>query len=168
VTTPSQVMTMAKPMQFLAAREEFACLFISLQSWFETPPSIELDVSAVDSETAVDQLNDRVLVAGLAMRKLQALHHLAAPGVITAVDVVVSLIDGVLRALVEAPEAYMQRRAALCDWDREFDALDNGLVWRDPQRTDSEIEEFTRCTTALIELRETMIGMAERGCHLLR
>ncbi|MDQ2727195.1 MAG: hypothetical protein M3Y91_04875 [Actinomycetota bacterium] len=134
----------------------------------ETPLTIELDVSAIDSDAAVGQLKDRGLVAGLAMRKLQALHCVATPGVTTAVDVVLGLIDGVLRALVEAPDAYMQRRAALCDWDQEFDALDNGLIWRNPQRTDEELEEFSRCTATLGELHKVVAAMAERGCHLLR
>ncbi|MDQ6784450.1 MAG: hypothetical protein M3063_13620 [Actinomycetota bacterium] len=79
-----------------------------------------------------------------------------------------SLIDSVLRALAEAPDAYMQRRAALCDWDREFDALDNGLIWRDPQHTDDELEVFSRCTATLVELHKVVSAMAERGCHVLR
>lgn len=168
MTSRVQDMPVAKPMELLAARDEMTYVFSSLQDWFEMPPAIESDVSAVDSTGAVSQFTDRVLIAGMAMRKLQALHYIAEPGIITGVDVVVSLIDGVLHALFEAPDSYLERRAALCDWDQELASLDRGLIWQDPKRTDEELDKFRQCIAVLIEIRQLVADIWERGYRLLR
>jgi hypothetical protein len=163
-----EFLPVAKPMELIAAREAFESLFSALQDWFEVPGLIEVDVSAIDAEAALLQLRNPVMVAGMAMRKLQALHHLAAPTVVTSVDVVLSLIDGVLQALAEAPGSYLKREASLCDWDHELHKLDQGLIWKDPHRTDGQVAQFEQWVQTLLELRSILIDMGQRGVFLLR
>ena len=82
-----------------------------------------LDLSEVDS--AVTELGDPVLVAAMAMRKLQALHLLATPGVRTTTDVVVAIVQDLQRALIQAPAMRLKLAAASADWDAELAALDH-------------------------------------------
>ncbi len=115
-----------KPVELLALHSVTAELFEVLQRWFEVPATVELDLAAVDS--AVAELGDPQMVGALAMRKLQALHLLSTPGVRTASDVVVTIVNDLDRALVQAPSTWLKRRAASTDWDRAFMDLTDGAV----------------------------------------
>lgn len=113
-----------KPDELLALGPVTAELFGMLRSWFEVPAAVELDLTEVDS--AVAELGDPVLIAAMAMRKLQALHLLATPGVRTTTDVVVSIVGDLQRALVQAPVMRLRRAAATADWDAELELLTDG------------------------------------------
>ena len=81
-----------------------------------------LDLREVDS--AVVELGDPVLIAAMAMRKLQALHLLSTPGVRTTTDVVVAIVQDLQRALIQAPNMRLRLAASAADWDAELAALD--------------------------------------------
>ena len=71
------------------------------------------------------ELGDPVLVAAMAMRKLQALHLLSTPGVRTTTDVVVAIVQDLQRALIQAPHMRLRLAASAADWDAELAALDD-------------------------------------------
>ena len=64
------------------------------------------------------------MIAALAMRKLQALHLLSTPGVMTTTDVVITIVQDLDRALVQAPNMRLKLQAAATDWDAAFAELD--------------------------------------------
>jgi hypothetical protein len=111
-----------KPTELLAARDSAAALFASLRAWFAVPADVTLDLRAVDS--AVAELGDPQLVMAMAMRKLQALHLLTTPGVRTTTDVVLTVIQDLERALLQAPNLHLKQAAAETDWDAALHALD--------------------------------------------
>ena len=113
----------AKPDELLALSAVATELFETLRRWFDVPPRVSLDLSEVDS--AVTELGDPVLVAAMAMRKLQALHLLATPGVRTTTDVVVAIVQDLQRALIQAPTMRLKLAAAATDWDAELASLDH-------------------------------------------
>ncbi len=113
----------AKPAELLALHDVTAELFDTLQRWFSVPPAITIDVSAVDAEGAIRELGDPVMIAAFAMRKLQALHLLATPGVRTSTDVVVTMVQDLTRALVQAPVMRLRVQAEQIDWDAAFESL---------------------------------------------
>jgi hypothetical protein len=113
-----------KPDELLALHGATQELFDLLKDWFAVEDRVAIDLREVDS--AVAELGDPYLVAALAMRKLQALHLLATPGVRTTTDVVVAIINDLERALVQAPNMWLKRRAAATDWDDEFALLTDG------------------------------------------
>lgn len=113
--------TIPKPDELLALHDVTEELFDRLRDWFEVPAEVSLDLTGIDS--AVAQLADPVAIAALAMRKLQALRLLAQPGVRTSTDVVVTIVQDLERALVQAPTMYLQRAAAAADWDAELAGL---------------------------------------------
>jgi len=121
-----------KPRELLAARTSAEVLFTLLRDWFEVPPHVTLDLRAVDS--AVSELADPQLVMAMAMRKLQALHLLTTPGVRTTTDVVITVLQDLERALVQAPSMYLKTEAADTDWDAELAAL--GETTPPPARPD--------------------------------
>jgi hypothetical protein len=82
---------------------------------------VTLDLREVDS--AVVELGDPVLIAAMAMRKLQALHLLSTPGVRTTTDVVVAIVQDLQRALIQAPSMRLRLAASAADWDAELAAL---------------------------------------------
>lgn len=136
-----------KPDAVLALHDVTAELFARLQEWFDVPDSVPLDLSGIDS--AVAELGDPVMVAALAMRKLQALHLLSTPGVRTTTDVVVTIVQDLDRALIQAPFSRLRVRAEATDWDAELAALeDGGLVDddstppEDAGAADPEVERF--------------------------
>jgi hypothetical protein len=98
-------------------------MFDTLRRRFDVPPNVTLDLAEVDS--AVTELGDPVLVAAMAMRKLQALHLLATPGVRTTTDVVVAIVQDLQRALIQAPAMRLKLAAASTDWDAELASLDH-------------------------------------------
>jgi hypothetical protein len=135
-----------KPDAVLALHDVTAELFARLRDWFEVPDSVSLDLSAIDS--AVAELGDPVMVAALAMRKLQALHLLSTPGVRTTTDVVVTIVQDLDRALIQAPFSRLRLRAEATDWDAELAALESDEMAddvgppADPEAADPEVERF--------------------------
>lgn len=111
----------AKPPELLALFDVSAELFATLQRWFDVPEQVALDLSDVDA--AVAQMGDPVAIAALAMRKLQALRLLAQPGVRTSTDVVVTIVQDLDRALIQAPTMRLRRAAQTADWDAELAEL---------------------------------------------
>ncbi len=111
----------AKPDELLALHGATAELFELLKQWFEIGDSVALDLAEVDS--AVTELGDPQMVIALAMRKLQALHLLATPGVRTVTDVIVAIINDLERAMIQAPNMWLKRQAAATDWDGAFAQL---------------------------------------------
>lgn len=115
--------TIAKPEELLALHGVTTEMFTTLRRWFGVPERVTLDLREVDS--AVLELGDPVLIAAMAMRKLQALHLLSTPGVRTTTDVVVSIVQDLQRALVQAPSMRLRLAASSTDWDAEMAALDD-------------------------------------------
>lgn len=120
-----------KPAELLALHDVTGELFATLKGWFGVPDEVVLDLSDIDS--AVTQLSDPVAIAALAMRKLQALRLLAQPGVRTSTDVVITIVQDLDRALVQAPTMHLKRAASTTDWDAELSQLlDSGGAAPDP------------------------------------
>ncbi len=138
----------AKPHELLAARTSAEVLFDLLRDWFDVPPHVTLDLRGVDS--AVAELSDPQLVMSMAMRKLQALHLLTTPGVRTTTDVVLTVIQDLERALVQAPSTRLRTEAAGTDWDAELAALEDDAARAvEPDVTFEEIQQFRRHHAAL-------------------
>lgn len=110
-----------KPDELLALHDITAELFTTLKGWFDVADEVTISLADVDS--AVEELGEPVLIAAMAMRKLQALRLLAQPGVRTTTDVVVTIVQDLDRALLQAPTMWLKRTAARTDWDAEFAAL---------------------------------------------
>ena|GEM_PF-325812 len=110
-----------KPDELLALHDITAELFATLKGWFDVADEVTISLADVDS--AVEELGEPVLIAAMAMRKLQALRLLAQPGVRTTTDVVVTIVQDLDRALLQAPAMWLKRTAATTDWDAEFAAL---------------------------------------------
>ena len=119
-----------KPRELLAIRGATDDLFTLLRKWFAVPNTVTLDLRTVDS--AVAELGEPRLVMAMAMRKLQALHLLTTPGVVTTTDVVLTVIQDLERALLQAPAMHLRDTAATTDWDAALAALDD--------ETDGEVE----------------------------
>jgi len=122
-----------KPPELLALHDVTQELFATLKEWFEVPDQVALDLSAVDS--AVREMADPVMIAALAMRKLQALHLLSTPGVRTSTDVVVTIVQDLTRALLQAPAMRLRLAASRTDWDAALadlsEATDDGAQHSD-------------------------------------
>lgn len=112
----------AKPNELLALHDVTAEMFGMLQRWFNVPEKVTLDLSEVDA--AVLEMGDPVMVAAMAMRKLQALHLLSTPGVRTTTDMVVTIVQDLQRALIQAPAMRLKLAAAHTDWDAELVLLE--------------------------------------------
>ncbi|MFA9428692.1 hypothetical protein [Egicoccus sp. AB-alg2] len=110
-----------KPDELLALHDVTAVLFDTLRDWFDVPDRVSLSLQDVDA--AVTELSEPVMVAAMAMRKLQALRLLSQPGVRTSTDVVVSIVQDLDRALLHAPSLHLERRARLADWDAALEEL---------------------------------------------
>jgi hypothetical protein len=139
-----------KPGELLALHGVTEELFETLKHWFAVPDRVTLDMSAVDS--VVHEMADPVMIAALAMRKLQALHLLATPGVRTSTDVVVTIVQDLARALLQAPVMRLNVEAARTDWDAAFVGLEEGAVEPAPSTTDEddlESEHFEELHAAL-------------------
>jgi hypothetical protein len=109
------VETIPKPDELLALHDVTEEMFEILGAWFEVPDEVTITLGDVDA--AVSELGDPVMIAAMAMRKLQALRLLATPGVRTSTDVIVAIVQDLERALIQAPSMWMKRRAATADWD---------------------------------------------------
>ena len=154
-----------KPGELLALHDVTAELFEMLRDWFDVGPAVTLDLAAVDS--AVAELGDPQMVAALAMRKLQALHLLATPGVRTATDVVVAIVNDLERALIQAPNMWLKRRAATVDWDVAFEDMASGNaegleeVPDDASVLDPEVLHFRALHAALHEAMFAVIEVSD-------
>ncbi|WP_052667493.1 hypothetical protein [Nitriliruptor alkaliphilus] len=142
--------TIPKPSELLALHDVTEELFAQLRTWFDVPDAVTLDLTGIDS--AVAQLADPVAIAALAMRKLQALRLLAQPGVRTSTDVVVTIVQDLDRALIQAPTMHLQRAAAAADWDAELAGLLEGDADSDP--TSSPVPEGDEEDPTVTRFRE--------------
>jgi hypothetical protein len=115
------VQSIPKPDELLALHDITAELFTTLKGWFDVADDVTISLADIDS--AVEELGEPDLIAAMAMRKLQALRLLAQPGVRTTTDVVVTIVQDLDRALLQAPAMWLKRTAAATDWDAEFAAL---------------------------------------------
>ena len=145
-----------KPAELLSARRSAERLFELLQRWFDVPASVTLDLLSVDS--AVTELGDPQLVMAMAMRKLQALHLLTTPGVRTTTDVVLTVIQDLERALLQAPNMHLKRAAEATDWDKALETL--GDTETETGEND-EIDVFRRHHAALHEAARAVLHASE-------
>ena len=132
-----------KPDELLALHDVTEELFDTLGAWFDVPEQVEITLGDVDA--AVTELADPVMVAAMAMRKLQALRLLATPGVATTTDVVVTLVQDLERTLAQAPSMRLRRAAARADWDAALADLVTGGVQDPPAKpgeADAEVRYF--------------------------
>ena len=157
-----------KPSELLAARTSAEALFTLLRSWFDVPESVTLDLRTIDS--AVAELGDPQLVMAMAMRKLQALHLLTTPGVRTTTDVVLTVIQDLERALLQAPGMHLRQSAAETDWDAEFRALGGPADPDEPYDAsgDDEIEVFRTHHAALHDAARAVLHITNGEIRFLR
>ena len=159
-----EVVVLPKPPELLALSEVTAELFETLKEWFDVPAAVVLDLSAVDSEQVVREMADPQMVAALAMRKLQALHLLATPGVRTSTDVVVTIVQDLTRALLQAPVMRLRVAAERTDWDAALAGLtDAGDVAAPDDATDidPETERFEVLHHALLVAVQAVIDLSD-------
>ncbi|HSK91659.1 MAG TPA: hypothetical protein VK875_10130 [Euzebyales bacterium] len=153
-----------KPRELLAVRGAVEELFMLLRTWFLVPETVTIDLRAIDS--AVAELGEPRLVMAMAMRKLQALHLLTTPGVVTTTDVVLTVIQDLERALLQAPAMHLRDTAATTDWDAELAALDEDADPRAarpvaPGATDDEIALFRTHHAALHEAARAVLHASD-------
>lgn len=159
--------TIPKPDELLALHGVTPQMFETLRRWFDVPTSVSLDLTAIDS--AVVELGEPRLIAAMAMRKLQALHLLATPGVKTSTDVVVAIVQDLQRALVQAPAMRLRLQASSTDWDaalRSLGEADGELDDRPPTPTagddaDPEVDEFRALHALLLVAVDAVITASE-------
>ena len=163
--------TVPKPTELLALHDVTGEMFDTLRRWFDVPASVSLDLTAVDS--AVVELGDPVLVAAMAMRKLQALHLLSTPGVRTTTDVVVNIVQDLQRALLQAPHTRLRLAAESADWDAELAGLDDLVEESDDapataDERDPEADRFRELHGRLLEAMEAVIRASDNSiCYLV-
>lgn len=161
-----------KPPELLALHEVTEELFAMLQRWFDVPAVVDLDLSAVDPPQVVREMTDPVMVAALAMRKLQALHLLATPGVRTSTDVVVTIVQDLARALVQAPNMRLKVAAERTDWDAELAALGGDAAFDtdaplDADDEDPETDRFNELHAMLHVAVEAVLDATDGEIHYL-
>jgi hypothetical protein len=149
---------LAKPDELLTLHTTSAELFLLLRKWFAVGPTVQLDLAHIDSATA--ELGDPQMIAAVAMRKLQALHLIATPGVLTATDVVVAIINDLNRALMQGPSMYLELKAQSTDWDDELANLEalSDAAPTSVEATDPEIERFMELHASL---HDALIAVVE-------
>ncbi len=164
--------TVPKPDELLALHSVTTEMFAMLREWFDVPDQVTLDLAEVDS--AVAELGDPQLVAAMAMRKLQALHLLSTPGVRTTTDVVVTIVQDLQRALLQAPSMRLKVAAETADWDAELASLadvDDSSTGTAPDATDAadpEVDHFRVLHALLVAAVEAVVQSSEgRICYLL-
>ena len=156
--------TVPKPTELLALHDVTGEMFDTLRRWFGVPASVSLDLTAIDS--AVVELGDPVLVAAMAMRKLQALHLLSTPGVRTTTDVVVNIVQDLQRALLQAPHMRLKLAAESTDWDAELAQLEGGgddviEAPETPAEADPEADRFRPRHGRLLEAMEAVVKASD-------
>lgn len=158
----------AKPRELLALHSVTAELFETLKEWFDVSDSVALDLSDVDA--AVAEMSDPQMIAALAMRKLQALHLLSTPGVRTSTDVVVTVVQDLTRALVQAPNMRLHRAVEHTDWDAALAELtgageegsdEEGPGVLDADEDDPEIARFQELHAALHAAANAVLEVSE-------
>ena len=159
-----------KPDELLALGGITAEMFAILRTWFDVPPRVTLDL--VDVDSAVTELGDPVMIAALAMRKLQALNLLATPGVQTTTDVVVTIVQDLDRALLQAPVMRLRLAAQVTDWDAELAWLegDEAAVDEaplDPTDSDPEAAHFRALHAKLHEAMEAVLEASDGEIRVL-
>ncbi|MEC7924580.1 MAG: hypothetical protein VYB80_05105 [Actinomycetota bacterium] len=107
-----------KPDELLALHSISKRLFETLREWFAIGREVTIDLQEIDS--AVIELSSPEMIMAMAMRKLQALHLLSTPGVLTSTDVVIAIVNDLDRALLQAPSMYLEREAGMTNWDLAF------------------------------------------------
>jgi hypothetical protein len=137
-----EVEELAKPDELVALHSVTAELFEILRRWFAVPDEVALDLTEIDS--AVREMGDPVMIAALAMRKLQALHLIATPGVRTTTDVVIVIVQDLDRALIQAPVMRLRLAAETADWDAALLELETGAAEDAPASADAEDPEAQR------------------------
>ena len=159
--------TIPKPDALLALHDVTTELFDVLREWFEVPTKVKFDLAAVDS--AVRELGDPRLIAAFAMRKLQALHLLATPGVMTTTDVVVAIVSDLDRALLQAPSMRLRLAAATTDWDAELAALDATALpgVTDAADADPATERFRELHTRLHDAVVAVLDVSDGEIRFL-
>jgi hypothetical protein len=164
VTDDGAAPVVAKPDELLALHSVSAELFDTLKRWFSVPDSVPLDLSAVDAVVA--EMSDPVMIAALAMRKLQALHLLATPGVRTSTDVVLAIVNDLERAMVQAPAMRLKLRASTVDWDAALAALEpetpSPSVRQPVEATDAD-HEADRFRALHLRLHQAAIAVYQAG-----
>jgi len=153
-----------KPAELLALSEVTTELFDTLKDWFDVPSAVVLDLSAVDSEKVVREMAEPAMIAALAMRKLQALHLLATPGVRTSTDVIVTIVQDLTRALLQAPVMRLRVAAEHTDWDAALAGLtDAGDVAApdEPTAVDPETERFEVLHSALHVAVQAVVELSD-------
>jgi hypothetical protein len=136
-------LALPKPDELLAVHAIANELFATLKRWFDVPNRVTLDLSAVDAATR--EMLDPVMIAAIAMRKLQALSLIATPGVETTTDIVISIIQDLHRALIQAPSSRLRLSAESADWDAELEAMSehpSRMVPHSSTQNDPELERF--------------------------
>jgi hypothetical protein len=159
-----EVEVLPKPAELLALSEVTAELFDTLKDWFDVPSAVGLDLSAVDSEKVVREMAEPAMIAALAMRKLQALHLLATPGVRTSTDVVVTIVQDLTRALLQAPVMRLRVAAEHTDWDAALAGLtDAGDIAAPDAITavDPETERFEVLHSALHVAVQAVVALSD-------
>lgn len=154
--------TITKPDELLALHDVTEELFDTLGAWFDVPPSVEITLGDVDA--AVGELGDPVMIAAMAMRKLQALRLLSTPGVTTTTDVVVTIVQDLDRALLQAPSMRLHRQAAEADWDDELaDLMAGGVADAppDPEADDAEVLHFRELHECLHEALRAVVRASD-------
>ena len=146
-----------KPAELLALHGVSEELFDTLKDWFDVPDSVPLDLSRVDA--VVTEMADPTMIAALAMRKLQALHLLSTPGVRTTTDVVVTVVQDLTRALLQAPSMRLSVAARSTDWDAAFADLDSlsADAPTDADEVDPEAARFQELHGALHEAVQAVL-----------
>jgi hypothetical protein len=160
----AELEVLPKPAELLALEEVTAELFDTLKDWFDVPSAVVLDLSAVDSEKVVREMAEPSMIAALAMRKLQALHLLATPGVRTSTDVVVTIVQDLTRALLQAPVMRLRVAAEHTDWDAALAGLtDAGDVAAPDETTavDPETERFEVLHSALHAAVQAVVDLSD-------
>lgn len=169
--SPEGSEVLPKPDALLALHDVTAELFGRLQEWFDVPDTVSLDLSGVDS--AVKELTDPVMVAALAMRKLQALHVLSTPGVRTTTDVVITIVQDLDRALLQAPISRLRLKAEATDWDEAFTDLLEGPAESDEPEApteasdaDPEVERFRMLHSQLHRAARAVLEASDRRIRI--
>ena len=164
--------TIPKPDELLALHSVTAEMFAMLRQWFGVPAEVTLNLREIDA--AVTELGDPLLIAAMAMRKLQALHLLATPGVRTTTDVVVTIVQDLQRALLQAPTMRLRVAARVADWDAELASLGDlvsegpSAVPSEPDDSDPEADRFRMLHALLVGAVEAVLRDS-RGeiCYLV-
>lgn len=150
--------TIPKPDELLALHGVTEQLFETLRDWFDVPGRVEISLEDVDA--AVAELGEPVMIAALAMRKLQALRLLATPGVKTSTDVIVTIVQDLNRALLQAPVMRLRRAAENADWDAALaDLMQNAEAAPAPGAPDDDDADVVRFRELHARLHEAVAAV---------